>query len=99
MLTLCVFTVPLVNMSAHSAVWPPFAKMMCERFQYDRIASMMSGTDAAEAACRTARKWGIGHKKIPAEELLILGLSGCYHGHSASMASLQDDSPFKQGMN
>ncbi|EED12081.1 acetylornithine aminotransferase, putative [Talaromyces stipitatus ATCC 10500] len=83
----------LVNIAAHTAIWPPFAQMMCQRFGYDKILPLVSGTEAVEAACKIARKWGINVKGIPADELLILGLSGCFHGLSIAMWSLQDKTP------
>ena len=49
----------LVNLAAHNTVFPPFTEMMCKRFGYDKIVVACSGTEAAEAAYKLARKWGI----------------------------------------
>ncbi|CAH0027371.1 unnamed protein product [Clonostachys rhizophaga] len=87
----------LVNCAAHSAIWPPFARMMCRRFGYDKVVSTMSGTEAVESACKIARKWGIKVKGIPPKKLLILATSGCYHGLSVTMWGFQDHSPQKDG--
>jgi ornithine--oxo-acid transaminase len=71
--------------------------MMCQRFGYDKIVSAVSGTDAVESACKIARKWGLQVKGISADEILVLGVSGCFHGLSASMWSLQDPSLKRAG--
>lgn len=70
---------------------------MCQRFGYDKILHATSGTEAVESACKIARKWGIQIKGIPAQEALILGVSGCYHGFSTAMWSLQDPSTKRDG--
>lgn len=67
-------------MSTHYAGWPKLAKELCERFGYDKVTAMVSGAEAADTACKIARKWGITHKKIPAEEVIVLGTSDNYHG-------------------
>ncbi|KAK4222960.1 putative acetylornithine aminotransferase [Podospora fimiseda] len=85
-------TASLINSAAHTAIWPAFAKMMCQRFKYDKIVPTVSGTDAVESACKIARKWGIQVKGIAASDVLILGVAGCYHGLSTAMWSLQDSS-------
>lgn len=88
--------VPLVNVATHTATWPTFARMMCERFGYAKIVSMVSGTDAMETACKIARKWGITRKGIHRDDVMIFSFSNCYHGHSASMWAFQDDSAIKE---
>ncbi|RSL47770.1 hypothetical protein CEP54_013238 [Fusarium duplospermum] len=41
---------------------------------------MVSGAEAVDTACKIARKWGIVHKGIAAEEVPVLGTSDNYHG-------------------
>lgn len=67
-------------MSTHYAGWPKLAKELCERFGYDKVTAMVSGAEAADTACKIARKWGIVHKGIDPEEVLVLGTSDNYHG-------------------
>lgn len=55
-------------------------KTLCEKFGYDKCASMVTGAEAADAACKFARKWGIKKKGIAPEEVMILGVSHNYHG-------------------
>lgn len=46
---------------------------------------MVSGAEAADAAVKIARKWGIEVKHIPPQELLVLGCSENYHGLSSGI--------------
>ncbi|EXJ86204.1 hypothetical protein A1O1_06574 [Capronia coronata CBS 617.96] len=83
---------PLANLCGHNALYGPFAEMMCQRFQYDRIISVTSGTEAADTACKIARKWGIQVKGIPADRCLILGVGSSYHGLGSAVWGLMDAS-------
>lgn len=80
----------LINASTHNALWPDFAHMMCKKFGYEKIASEVSGTDAVDTACKIARKWAITRKKVSASELLIFGVSDCYHGLATGVWGLQN---------
>ncbi|KXJ87191.1 pyridoxal phosphate-dependent transferase [Microdochium bolleyi] len=73
------------NIAVHDHQWPILAKTLCEKLGYDKVASMTSGAEAADAAVKIARKWGIVRKGIPAEELLVLGCSENYHGLSSGI--------------
>lgn len=46
---------------------------------------MTSGAEAADAAVKIARKWGILVKGIPASDVLVLGCSENYHGLSSGI--------------
>lgn len=72
--------------------------MMCKRFGYDKILSMVSGTEAADTTCKTARKWGIGVKGIPADECLVLATGKSYHGMTSGVWNLQDPSKKRTGI-
>ena len=67
-------------MATHSAEWPLLAKELCTRLGYDKVTTMCTGAEAADTACKIARKWGITYKKIAPEDVLILGTSDNYHG-------------------
>jgi ornithine--oxo-acid transaminase len=82
----------MFNLATHSTYWPPFAKMMCQRFGYDRIAAVTSGTEAADNACKIAVKWGITKKGIKPDECLVLGVGESYHGLGTQVWNLQDPS-------
>lgn len=72
--------------------------MMCKRFKYDKIVAQVTGSEAADAACKTARKWGIMKKGIPAEECLVLAVGASYHGMLSGVWNLQDPSQKRRGM-
>lgn len=83
----------LLNLSTHNSLWPPFAEMICKRFGYDKVCAMTSGTEAADTACKIARKWGIKSKGIAPAECLIFGVGQSYHGLASSVWPLMDVSP------
>ncbi|KAF7549722.1 hypothetical protein G7Z17_g6199 [Cylindrodendrum hubeiense] len=72
------------------STWAPFAEELCKRFGYDKVAAMTSGSEAADTACKLARRWGIQVKGIPASECLILGVSDNYHGVTGGVWNLMD---------
>ncbi|KAF9888506.1 hypothetical protein FE257_008613 [Aspergillus nanangensis] len=80
----------VANLASHNASYGPFAEMMCKRFGYDKMIAMTSGTEAADTACKLARKWGIQIKGIAAENLLILGVGQSYHGLGSGVWGLMD---------
>ncbi|KAF6839280.1 hypothetical protein CPLU01_02018 [Colletotrichum plurivorum] len=85
--------VSLVNLAARNPLFPPFAKALSERLGLAKVASLNSGTEAADAACKIARKWGITVKGINPEECLILGVGSSYHGLGQGTWGLMDPSP------
>lgn len=66
---------------------------MCRRFRFDKICAVITGTEAADTACKIARRWGIKVKGIPATQCTVLGVGGSYHGLAASVWPLMDPSP------
>ncbi|EXJ80899.1 hypothetical protein A1O3_07187 [Capronia epimyces CBS 606.96] len=87
---------PLANLCGHNSLYGPFAEMMCNRFGYDKLISVTSGTEAADTACKVARKWGIQSKGIPAERCLILGVGSSYHGLGSAVWGLMDPSAHRR---
>jgi ornithine--oxo-acid transaminase len=63
-----------------SEAWPPLAKRLCEKFGYEKVTAMTSGAEAADAACKLARGWGVDVKGIAPRDVLVLGTSDNYHG-------------------
>lgn len=86
-----------INLASHNALWSPFAKMMCERFGYDKIVATVTGSEAVDTACKIARKWGIQRKNIPADKCLILGTGDNYHGLTSGVWGLMEPSPKRTG--
>lgn len=87
----------LLNICARNAGWGPFAQMMCERFGYDKITTALSGTEAADVACKIARKHGLQRRGIPADKLKILGVGSSYHGLGTGVWGLMDRSKQREG--
>jgi ornithine--oxo-acid transaminase len=85
--------VDLINGSTHNPYWADFAEMLCMRFGYDKVTATTSGTEAADIACKIARKWSIQNKAISAEECLIFGVGQSYHGLGSAVWPLMDPSP------
>ncbi|KAE8343516.1 hypothetical protein BDV24DRAFT_172896 [Aspergillus arachidicola] len=87
--------ITLINLSAHNSMFGPFAKRLCDRFDYDKVIAMTSGTEAADTACKIARSWGINQKHIPANDCIVLGVGGSYHGLSSGVWSLMNSNPLR----
>jgi ornithine--oxo-acid transaminase len=51
-----------------------------QKFGYDSIATMLSGSEAVESAVKIARKWAYTKKGISEGEAWILTTDQCYHG-------------------
>ncbi|KAK7422168.1 hypothetical protein QQZ08_009636 [Neonectria magnoliae] len=81
-------------MSTHAAEWPLVAKALCTRLGFDKVTPMCTGAEAADTACKIARKWGITYKGIPPEDVLVLGTSENYHGLTAGIWPIME--PFDQ---
>jgi ornithine--oxo-acid transaminase len=83
--------VTLINLATKVAEWPVFAQEMCKRFDFDRIVGMVSGTEAADAAVKFARKWGIKIKRIDPRKALVLGAADNYHGMGSGIWPIMND--------
>ena len=64
---------------------------MCERFGYDKMVGMVSGTEGADAAVKFSRKWGIKVKGIKPSEVVVLGVSDNYHGVGSGIWPIMND--------
>lgn len=87
-------TVTLTNFATHSVEYPLVAKTLCEKFGYDKCSTMVTGAEAADAACKFARKWAIKKKGVAPEEALILGTSNNYHGVTSGIWTIM--APYAQ---
>ncbi|KAL2692446.1 hypothetical protein Neosp_002855 [[Neocosmospora] mangrovei] len=90
--------ITLANIATKVAEWPVFCKEMCQRFGYDKLVGMVSGTEGADSAIKFARKWGIKVKGIKAGETLVLGVSDNYHGVSSGVWPIMNDMGQASGM-
>ncbi|RFU27053.1 hypothetical protein B7463_g9286, partial [Scytalidium lignicola] len=85
--------ITMVNFAAHTPMFGRFAQRLCNRFGYDKVAALTSGTEADDNSCKIARRWGINQKGIGAEECIILGVGAGYHGLGMGVWGLMDPSP------
>ncbi|KAK1511207.1 uncharacterized protein CCOS01_14969 [Colletotrichum costaricense] len=72
--------ITLANIAGQAEGWPRLAKRLCDKFGYDKVLAMTSGSEATDTACKLARGWGVDIKKIDPREVLVLGTSDNYHG-------------------
>ena len=63
----------------------------------DRVIPKVAGVEAAELMFKIARRWGYQVKKIPQDEVIIIGARGNFHGRSMTAVSLSDDPEAKEG--
>ncbi|GAQ44562.1 hypothetical protein AtubIFM55763_004336 [Aspergillus tubingensis] len=84
-------TITLTNIATKVGGWAEFTRDMCERFGYDKMVGMVSGTEGADAAVKFARKWGIKVKGIKPTEVLVLGVSDNYHGVGSGIWPIMND--------
>ncbi|GKZ39588.1 hypothetical protein AbraIFM66950_000691 [Aspergillus brasiliensis] len=83
--------ITLTNIATKVGDWPEFTRDMCQRFGYDKMVGMVSGTEGADAAVKFARKWGIKVKGIHHNEVLILGCSDNYHDVGSGIWPIMND--------
>jgi len=53
---------------------------MTETFGYDKILPMNTGCEAAETACKIARRWGYESKMIESDKAKIIMTKGSFWG-------------------
>lgn len=66
-------------------------KYLAEYFGYDKVLMMNSGAEANETALKLARKWGYEKKGIPANQAVIVGATGNFHGRTIGVISASTD--------
>ncbi|KAL1617033.1 hypothetical protein SLS54_008028 [Diplodia seriata] len=81
---------PLVNTGYINPLYARFAERITAKFGFDSIATMLSGSEAVDAAIKTARKWAYVKKGIPADEAWVLTTDRCYHGITLTTMSLSN---------
>ncbi|RFU29300.1 hypothetical protein B7463_g7028, partial [Scytalidium lignicola] len=82
--------VTLINLATHNATWGPLAERLCTRLGYDKVISVVSGSEATDTACKIARKWGILKKGIAPEKTFIFGVGDSFHGLTSGVWNLQN---------
>ena len=74
-----------------SDVFGAYAKYITEYFGYEMVLPMNTGAEAVETALKLARRWGYVHKKIPANEGIILSACNNFHGRTLGVISMSTD--------
>jgi ornithine--oxo-acid transaminase len=64
---------------------------------YDMALPMNSGTEAVETALKTARKWGVTVKGIPAGRAEILVATNNFHGRTISIVGFSSEEQYRDG--
>jgi len=70
---------------------------LCQKLGYDKVAALVTGTEAADSAIKIARKWGIARKGIRADEIIVLGCSENYHGLASGIWPIMDQDSGQEG--
>ncbi|KAH7002986.1 pyridoxal phosphate-dependent transferase [Fusarium venenatum] len=79
-----VFKFPLTGTYHISPLYTEFAKRVTQKFGFDSIITMLSGSEAVESAVKIARKWAYLHKGITQDRAHVLTVDQCYHGLTLS---------------
>ncbi|CCE61849.1 hypothetical protein TPHA_0B01760 [Tetrapisispora phaffii CBS 4417] len=72
-------------------VFAHFAEYVTNYFNYEMVLPMNTGAEAVETALKLARRWGYEKKGIPADQAIIFGVEGNFHGRTFGAISLSTD--------
>ncbi|KAL1957226.1 hypothetical protein VTO42DRAFT_6260 [Malbranchea cinnamomea] len=81
---------PVCNTSWINPFYVELAARTCKTFEYDSITTMVTGSEAAEAAVKIARKWAYLKKGLLEGEAWILTADGCFHGLTLGTMALSN---------
>ena len=62
----------------------------------DRVIPKVAGVESWELSFKICRRWGYEVKGIPANEAIVVGATGNFHGRSLAAVSFSDDSDSKE---
>ena len=68
-----------------------FEMYLAQLFEYDRVLPMNTGVEAADTACKLARKWGYEVKKVEKDKARICFVEGNFWGRSLAAISVSTD--------
>ena len=63
----------------------------------DKVVPKVAGVESWELCFKISRRWGNLIKKIPQNEIIIVGATGNFHGRSMAAVSMSDDSHSRKG--
>ena len=64
--------------------------------EMDRVIPKVAGVESWELSFKICRRWGYEIKGIPANEAIMVGATGNFHGRSLSAVSFSDDPDAKE---
>lgn len=77
----------LSSRAFYNDVFPRFAQLVTEMFEYDMVLPMCTGAEAVETAIKIARKWGYKTKGIPQNEAMVFSVKENFHGRTVGHSS------------
>ncbi|KAM7315141.1 ornithine aminotransferase, mitochondrial-like [Ixodes scapularis] len=89
--------VTLASRAFYSPALGEFQERLCRLFGYDKVLPMNTGVEAAETACKLARRWGYDVKGIPANQAKMVFAAGNVMGRSITAISCSTDPPHYAG--
>ncbi|WP_274309727.1 ornithine--oxo-acid transaminase [Solibacillus daqui] len=89
--------VTLTSRAFHSDKLGVWYEKLCKLTGKDMVLPMNTGAEAVETAIKTARRWGYEVKGIPADQAVIIGCNGNFHGRTMGAVSLSSEAEYKRG--
>lgn len=89
--------VTLTSRAFHSDKLGLWYEKLCQLTGKDMVLPMNTGAEAVETAIKTARRWGYEVKGIPADQAVIIGCNGNFHGRTMGAVSLSSEAEYKRG--
>ncbi|MEV2216189.1 ornithine--oxo-acid transaminase [Streptomyces sp. NPDC050997] len=83
--------VTLTSRAFHHDRFAAFCSELAELCGMEMVLPMNTGTEAVEAAVKTARKWGYRVKGVPAEMAKVVVAGGNFHGRTTTVISFSTD--------
>ena len=89
--------VTLTSRAFHSATLGKWYEKLSTLTGKNMVLPMNTGAEAVETAIKTARRWGYEVKGIPADQAVIIGCNGNFHGRTMGAVSLSSEEEYKRG--
>ncbi|KAL3183158.1 hypothetical protein MRX96_006928 [Rhipicephalus microplus] len=83
--------VTLTSRAFYNTALGELAEKVTNMFGYDKVLPMNTGVEAAETACKLARRWGYDVKGIPANKAKIVFAENNFWGRSIAAVSASTD--------
>ena len=81
----------LISRAFYNTSLGEFEEYICKLFNYDRMLPMNTGVEAADTACKLARRWGYDVKKVKQNEARICFAENNFWGRSLAAISASTD--------